>query len=116
MIEWADDTLRHEHDPKRSPAIAALEAVLYEGCQARIHVIYDGPATIGGRLIPGARVDRRRAGFKRHLITDGHGTPLAVEAHIRRALRPVAAGWTAATVGAASAGLFTVVVASSSIV
>jgi hypothetical protein len=41
--------------PKKSPAVAALEAVLYAGREARIHVIYDGPATIGGRLIPGAR-------------------------------------------------------------
>ncbi|MEU7384198.1 MULTISPECIES: hypothetical protein [unclassified Streptomyces] len=65
VIDRADDTLRHlarywetfrqEDDPQRSPAIAALEAVLYEGRAARIHVIYDGPATIGGRLIPCAR-------------------------------------------------------------
>jgi hypothetical protein len=65
VIDRADDTLRHlarywetfrqENDPKRSPAIAALEAVLYEGRAARIHVIYDGPATVGARLIPGAR-------------------------------------------------------------
>ncbi|MGA5424479.1 hypothetical protein [Streptomyces lavendulocolor] len=64
VIDRADDTLRHlarywetfrqEDDPKRSPAIAALEAVLYEGRVARIHVIYDGPTT-GSRLIPGAR-------------------------------------------------------------
>ncbi|MYV38409.1 hypothetical protein GT030_05885 [Streptomyces sp. SID1328] len=49
------DTFRQKDDPKRSPAIAALEAALYEGRAARIHVIYDGPATVGGRLIPGAR-------------------------------------------------------------
>ncbi|MER8225388.1 hypothetical protein ABTZ58_33515 [Streptomyces sp. NPDC094143] len=65
VIDRADDTLRHlarywetfrqEDDPKRSPAIAALEAVLYEGRAARIHVIYDGPTNVGGRLIPGAR-------------------------------------------------------------
>ncbi|MGZ0200609.1 hypothetical protein ACNFR7_10525 [Streptomyces sp. RM1] len=64
VIDRADATLRHltrywdtfrqKDDPKRSPAIAALEAVLYEGRAARIHVIYDGPATVGGRLIPGA--------------------------------------------------------------
>jgi hypothetical protein len=29
--------------------------VLYEGRADRIHVIYDGPVTTGGRLIPGAR-------------------------------------------------------------
>ncbi|MER6406279.1 hypothetical protein ABT269_22740 [Streptomyces viridosporus] len=65
VIDRADATLRHlarywetfrqKGDPKRSPAIAALETVLYEGRAARIHVIYDGPATVGGRLIPGAR-------------------------------------------------------------
>ncbi|GKQ38462.1 hypothetical protein [Streptomyces sp. A012304] len=65
VIDRADDTLRHltrcretvrhKDDPKRTPAIAALEAVLYEGRAARIHVIYDGPVTVGGRLIPGAR-------------------------------------------------------------
>ncbi|MDL5206371.1 hypothetical protein [Streptomyces sp. ALI-76-A] len=65
VFDRADDTLRHlarywgtfrqMGDPKRSPAIAALEAVLYEGRAARIHVIYDGPTTVGGRLIPGAR-------------------------------------------------------------
>jgi hypothetical protein len=49
------ETFRQEDDLKRSPAIAALEAVLHEGRAARIHVIYDGPATIGGRLIPGVR-------------------------------------------------------------
>lgn len=49
------ETFRQKDDPQRSPAIAALEAVLYEGRAARIHVTYDGPATIGGRLIPGAR-------------------------------------------------------------
>ncbi|MGW0291207.1 hypothetical protein [Streptomyces tuirus] len=48
-------TFRQKDDPKRSPAIAALEAVLDEGRAARIPVIYDGPATVGGRLIPGAR-------------------------------------------------------------
>lgn len=65
VIDRADDTLRHlarywetfrqEDDPKRSPAIAALETVLYEGRAARVHVIYDGPTTTGSRLIPGAR-------------------------------------------------------------
>ncbi|MEU6339164.1 hypothetical protein ABZ839_33035 [Streptomyces cellulosae] len=65
VIDRADATLRHlarcwdcfrqKDDPKRSPAIAALEAVLYAGREARIHVIYDRPATVGGRLIPGAR-------------------------------------------------------------
>jgi hypothetical protein len=65
VIDRADATLRHltrywetfrqKDDPKRSPAIAALEAVLYEGRAARIHVIYDGPTTVGERLIPGAR-------------------------------------------------------------
>ncbi|WP_159049035.1 hypothetical protein [Streptomyces sp. NRRL B-3648] len=65
VIDRADATLRHlarywetfrqEGDPQRSPAIAALEAVLYEGRAVRIHVIYDGPATVGGRLIPGVR-------------------------------------------------------------
>jgi hypothetical protein len=64
VIDRADDTLRHlarywetfrqKGDPKRSPAIAALEAVLYEGRAARIHVIYDGSTTTGSRLIPGA--------------------------------------------------------------
>ncbi|MER6617834.1 hypothetical protein [Streptomyces xantholiticus] len=46
---------RQEDDPQRPPAIAALEAVLYERCAARNHVIYDGPTTVGGRLNPGAR-------------------------------------------------------------
>ncbi|WP_030989940.1 hypothetical protein [Streptomyces sp. NRRL WC-3744] len=65
VIDRADATLRHlarywatfrqKDDPKRSPAIAALEAVLYEGRVARIHVIYDRPTTVGDRLIPGAR-------------------------------------------------------------
>ncbi|GHF21687.1 hypothetical protein GCM10018789_59590 [Streptomyces werraensis] len=65
MIDRADATLRHlarywetfrqKDDPKRSQAIAAIEAVLYEGRAAGIHVIYDGPATVGGHLIPGAR-------------------------------------------------------------
>ncbi|MFJ5779731.1 hypothetical protein [Streptomyces sp. NPDC093094] len=49
------ETFRRKDDPKRSPAIAALEAVLHEGRPARIHVTYDGPATVDGRLIPGAR-------------------------------------------------------------
>ncbi|KOV91034.1 hypothetical protein [Streptomyces sp. NRRL B-3648] len=65
VIDRADDMLRHlarywetfrqEDDPQRSPAIAALEAVLYAGRAARIHVLYDGPTTVGDRLIPGAR-------------------------------------------------------------
>ncbi|MYX99907.1 hypothetical protein GT045_35195 [Streptomyces sp. SID486] len=65
MIDRADATLRHltrywdtfrqKDDPQRSPAPAALEAVLYAGREARIHVIYDGPATVSGRLIAGAR-------------------------------------------------------------
>ncbi|MFH9829396.1 hypothetical protein [Streptomyces bobili] len=42
-------------DPKTSPAVAALEEVLHEGRQARIHVIYDGPGIVGGRLAPGTR-------------------------------------------------------------
>ncbi|XVV39725.1 hypothetical protein ACQPXT_40675 (plasmid) [Streptomyces sp. CA-100214] len=46
------DTFRQKDDPQRSPAIAALEAVLYEGRAARIHVIYAGPVTVGERLIP----------------------------------------------------------------
>ncbi|MFE4823753.1 hypothetical protein ACFRFU_46800 [Streptomyces sp. NPDC056704] len=59
VIERADATLRHlaryweafrqKDDPKKSPAITALEDVLIEGRQARIHVIYDGPANAGAR-------------------------------------------------------------------
>ncbi|MET8769748.1 hypothetical protein [Streptomyces sp. NPDC004658] len=49
------ETFRQEDDPERSPAVAALDAVLHEGRAARIHVIYDGPATVGGRLMPGVR-------------------------------------------------------------
>lgn len=64
VFDRADATLRHlarywetfrqKDDPQKSPAITALEDVLHEGRQARIHVIYDGPATAGG-LAPGAR-------------------------------------------------------------
>lgn len=48
------ETFRQEDDPKKSPAVAALEDVLHEGRAARIHVIYDGLAVAGG-LDPGAR-------------------------------------------------------------
>ncbi|MFJ4429038.1 hypothetical protein [Streptomyces bobili] len=42
------ETFRHEGDPKKSPAISVLEDVLYEGRQARIHVLYNGQASGGG--------------------------------------------------------------------
>lgn len=58
VFDRADDTLRHlarywetfrqEGDPKKSPAISALEAVLYEGRAARIHAFYNGRASGGG--------------------------------------------------------------------
>ncbi|MDX3587629.1 hypothetical protein [Streptomyces europaeiscabiei] len=64
VFDRADDTLRHlarywetfrqEGDPEKSPAITALEEVLYEGRQARIHVLYNGRAS-GGGLTPSAR-------------------------------------------------------------
>jgi hypothetical protein len=64
VIDGADATLRHlarywetfrqKDDPKKSPAITTLEDVLIEGRQARIHVIYDGPANASD-LAPGAR-------------------------------------------------------------
>ncbi|MEU1050644.1 hypothetical protein ABZ400_36695 [Streptomyces sp. NPDC005897] len=44
------ETYRQKDDPKKSPAVAALKAVLYEGRAARIHVIYDGPAIAGPPL------------------------------------------------------------------
>ncbi|MEU1693645.1 hypothetical protein ABZ590_19815 [Streptomyces hirsutus] len=64
VFDQTDDTLRHlarywetfrqEGNLKKSPAITALEAVLYEGRQARIHVLYNGLAS-GGGLTPSAR-------------------------------------------------------------
>ncbi|MEU3787452.1 hypothetical protein [Streptomyces sp900129855] len=64
VFDRADDTLRHlarywetfrqEGEPKKSPAITALEDVLYEGRQARIHVLYNGRAS-GGGLTASAR-------------------------------------------------------------
>ncbi|MFD9283641.1 hypothetical protein ACFWD7_41445 [Streptomyces mirabilis] len=64
VIDRADATLRHlarywetfrqKDDPQKSPATTALEDVLIEGRQARIHVIYDGPANASG-LASGAR-------------------------------------------------------------
>ncbi|MDX3528203.1 hypothetical protein P1P75_17605 [Streptomyces sp. ID05-39B] len=64
VFDRADDTLRHlarywetfrqEGEPKKSPAITALEEVLHEGRQARIHVLYNGRAS-GGGLTPSAR-------------------------------------------------------------
>ncbi|ASQ91805.1 hypothetical protein [Streptomyces sp. 11-1-2] len=63
VFDEADDTLRHlarywetfrqKDDPKKSPAITALEDVLHEGRQARIHVLYNGRAS-DGRLSPSA--------------------------------------------------------------
>jgi hypothetical protein len=96
VIDRADDTLRHlarywetfrqENDPKRSPAIAALEAVLYEGRAARIHVIYDGPATTGSRLIPGAEP----APGPRARRPGGRRPPGSGAAHDRRRSRRLA--------------------------
>ncbi|WP_424893237.1 hypothetical protein [Streptomyces sp. XH2] len=48
------ETFRQKDDPKQSPAVAALEDVLYAGRQARIHVLYNGRAVDGG-LAPAAR-------------------------------------------------------------
>lgn len=45
---------RQKDDPKKSPAITALEEVLYEGRAARINVLYNGRAAVGG-LAPAAR-------------------------------------------------------------
>jgi hypothetical protein len=42
-------TLVQWFPPVRRPACPDGDDVLYGGRQARIHVIYDGPATIGGR-------------------------------------------------------------------
>ncbi|MCG7525156.1 hypothetical protein MHW47_11990 [Streptomyces sp. OfavH-34-F] len=64
VLDRADDTMRHlarywetfrqKDDPKKSPAITALEDVLHAGRQARIHVLYNGRATAGS-LAPAAR-------------------------------------------------------------
>ncbi|MGK5546683.1 hypothetical protein ACSNOH_18415 [Streptomyces sp. URMC 127] len=48
------ETFRQKDDPKKSPAVVALEDVLYTGRQARIHVLYNGRAVNGG-LAPAAR-------------------------------------------------------------
>ncbi|GHB29845.1 hypothetical protein [Streptomyces chryseus] len=63
VLDRADDTMRHlasywetfrqKDDPKKSPAITALEDVLHAGRQARIHVLYNG-RVVGG-LAPAAR-------------------------------------------------------------
>ncbi|MDO0909316.1 hypothetical protein QQM39_00015 [Streptomyces sp. DT2A-34] len=42
------ETFRQKDDPKKSPAVAVIEDVLCEGRQARIHIVYDGPAIAGG--------------------------------------------------------------------
>ncbi|WP_053673050.1 hypothetical protein [Streptomyces sp. NRRL B-1140] len=64
VFDEADNTLRHltrywetfrqKDDPKKSPAITALEDVLHEGRQARIHILYNGRAA-GRALAPAAR-------------------------------------------------------------
>ncbi|MEU0216058.1 hypothetical protein ABZ281_13435 [Streptomyces sp. NPDC006265] len=63
VLDRADATLRHltrywetfrqEDDPKKSPAITALEDVLHAGREARIHVLYNGRVT--GGLAPTTR-------------------------------------------------------------
>jgi hypothetical protein len=63
VLDRADDTMRHlarywetsrqKGDPKKSPAITALEDVLHAGRQARIHVLYNGRGS--GGLAPAAR-------------------------------------------------------------
>jgi hypothetical protein len=63
VLDRADTTLRHlarywetfrqKNDPKKSPAITALEDVLHTGHQARIHVLYNGRAS--DSLAPAAR-------------------------------------------------------------
>ncbi|WP_338785157.1 hypothetical protein [Streptomyces sp. DG1A-41] len=45
---------RREGDPKKSPALTALEDVLYAGRQARIHVLHNGRVA-NGSLTPAAR-------------------------------------------------------------
>jgi hypothetical protein len=47
-------TFRQKEDPQTSTAAAALEAVLYEGRQVRIHVLYNGRVA-GGGLTSSAR-------------------------------------------------------------
>ncbi|WP_434597956.1 hypothetical protein [Streptomyces sp. A5-4] len=64
VLDRADTTLRHltsywetfrqKDDPKKSPAITALEDVLYAGREARIHVLYNGHIN-GSVLAPAAR-------------------------------------------------------------
>ncbi|MFF3420422.1 hypothetical protein ACFYW9_38045 [Streptomyces sp. NPDC002698] len=39
------DTVRQEDDPKTSPAVDALNELLFAGRQARIHVLFDGHPT-----------------------------------------------------------------------
>ncbi|WSQ14724.1 hypothetical protein OG604_47255 [Streptomyces sp. NBC_01231] len=47
------ETFRQEGKPKKSPAITALKEVLYEGRQARVHVLCNGRAY--GGLSPSVR-------------------------------------------------------------
>ncbi|QIZ01194.1 hypothetical protein HEP87_55640 [Streptomyces sp. S1D4-11] len=46
------DTVRQTGDPETSPAVDALQELLFAGRQARIHVLFDGDPTISA-LGPG---------------------------------------------------------------
>ena len=81
-------------------------------------VLLDMPGKVADFLRAAELEPAERASSQDHPVAPSGLTSAipGIKARIRRALRPVAAGCTAATAGAASAGLFTAVVASSSAV